>query len=313
MSKKNSPVYTSLNNYVNQLNISQELKSFLLDESIAKDTTYFYLEFPHIYAKAFAIDEEEVINRVSIARFFYYKSLVLLDNIYDSTHKELLNSPYTLIVISALQEESIKILSHFFGLESPFWKVWNKRKTEYLKSIIFEKETPVDSRLSFSKYKKLADIKSGFAKATLDVLYHLNTKGKKETYQKLSESHRLFTIAMQLSDDVSDIKEDFENGQFNWAYRLTVDLLEKEDIHCKNIDDIKKYMYIEGVAKKMFKKSIQYHEKAIYVLEDINVNGWVKNIQLKIESSKKSIEKIDKYLSDLREEIRLSKKKQTNK
>jgi hypothetical protein len=143
------------------------------------------------------------------------------------------------------QEESIKILTTLFPLESNFWILWNKRKGEYLQAQQLEK---IDSySANDTHFHTIADFKSAFGKVAIDSLAALaNQENNSEAYNSMLLAHKHFSIARQMYDDVIDIKEDVINKQSNYAvYKLKI-ACEKEGIDFDSLDEIylEKYLYV---------------------------------------------------------------------
>ncbi len=106
------------------------------------------------------------------------------------------------IAISICQEESIKLLTHIFGLRSNFWNYWNLRRKEYLQAFQMEKMLSKDSRhFSIDFYENIAEKKAAMGKVAIDALHVLDREKNVETYQALLAGHEMFSIGLQLSDD----------------------------------------------------------------------------------------------------------------
>ena len=89
----------------------------------------FYKNYPDLFSRYFKKVLKEQIEDLSKAGYFYYHSVLSLDTIVDDGEVEEL--PKMLI----LQEESIKLLTSIYGLNSSFWDFWNKRKKEYFEAL----------------------------------------------------------------------------------------------------------------------------------------------------------------------------------
>lgn len=270
--------------HVQSLPLLDDDKRKILDDAFIDANPDFYLFYPLLFSEHFGVDQRNV-DLLCIAGYFYYQSTISLDNVIDEKQ-------FNLLFQSMIcQEEAVKILSSIYPLNSPFWKVWNKRKINFKKAIQFEKnifKTP-----SYEKYQELAAFKSAFGNIAIDSLYYLSRNSFKssEVYELLLKTHDYFSVAYQLNDDILDFSEDFKKNQFNWA----IHSFDKSYLEKYSIVDCKKIFYIEGYATKIFKLAIKELDKALLLLNNnqLSQSLWFKHIEetkLKFENSIKEIE-----------------------
>lgn len=280
--------------YIYKLPINQVYKESICDEGFINDNPDFYLYYPYLFNGCFQVSESEM-DKLSIAGYLYYQSTLYMDNLIDENDKTKIG------LISVCQEETVKILSSIFPTKSVFWEYWNKRKDEYFYAVNYEKDLNKKESVNFEDYQKLSDFKAAFGKIAIDSLFTLdkNTKSQK----CLLESHKHFSIAYQLNDDVLDFEKDFENNQFNWLiYKYT----KKYDLKEYSINDLKKLLYINGNINQTFKKAISHIDKALNSVSEINVSFWKEHlIKMKLKFSS-SITEIENYLKLLKIEVELS-------
>lgn len=119
--------------YIQNLPISNIFKEQILNKQFLESNPVYYQNYPSLFAKAFSVQEKE-LNLLDIAGYLYYQATLFTDRLIDE--KELSKFP----LITICQEESIKILTNVYGLESSFWTLWNERRNEYLHAIYLEKE-----------------------------------------------------------------------------------------------------------------------------------------------------------------------------
>jgi hypothetical protein len=245
----------------------------ILNISIENDKSpKFYQEYPKLFNSYYNIDAEK-LSVLSKAGYYYYHSILSLDSLMDDG--EFKEIPQIL----TLQEESIKLLTSIYGVDSSFWSSWDKRKKEYFEAVKIEKSLAQKNQVDFEIYEDLADKKSAFGKVAIDSLFTLDKKQNKEIYKKLLLSHKYFSIGFQLYDDVKDFKEDFEKKQFNFAiYRLknAIDFHQyKEDVSTLN-----KLLFIKGIGQEILAKSIEQFEKAISILNTLKVQSkWLETVE----------------------------------
>jgi len=232
----------------------------------------FYQEYPKLFNSYYQGIKSETIDNLCKAGYFYYHSVLCLDAIIDD------NNFNEIPKMLALQEESIKLLTSVFGLESYFWDMWNQRKGEYFEAIKIEKSLSQSKSVDFEAYQDLADKKSAFGKVAIDSLFTLHHNKDNETYQKLLLSHKYFSTGFQLYDDVKDFKEDFKKGQFNYS----IEQLKKEvnfDHYKNNIEILNKLLFIKEIGQEILSKSISQFEKAEKILNELNVKSeWLTTV-----------------------------------
>ena len=175
-----------------------------------------------------------------------------------------------------LQEQSIKILATIYEDKSDFWSLWKIRKNEFRDAISLEKN--LWNGFSMENYQEVADKKSAFGKVAIDCLYTLSGNKDEKKYNMLLESHKYFSVAFQLYDDIVDFEDDFNKKQFNKAvYKLSQII----DFSKYNNDPIvlNKLLYIEGVGTDILNKSITYLEKAKKIVCELSENSlWSETI-----------------------------------
>ncbi|UJH68196.1 prenyltransferase/squalene oxidase repeat-containing protein [Allomuricauda sp. SCSIO 65647] len=281
--------------YVNSLEIHPNFKEIISDFGFVEENPPFYVYYPCLFSLPSSINDN-LLNDLSIAGYFFYQSTLFLDALMDE------HDSSRLAASMICQEEAIKILSSIFDLESEYWRLWNQRRNEFFEADYLEKNLLESGKdILIRNYEKLADYKSAFGKAAIDSLYVLNKDCYKNCHQDLLNSHKYFSIAFQINDDILDFQEDHKNGQFNIAVHSALK-------HCggfyyDDIDKLKKLFYINGTAQSLFKKGIYYLEKAFVEVEKIDVPLWKQQIEIFKNKMKSSINEIENYTEKLNSEV----------
>ncbi len=286
--KSDSPSITLLSNQLaNQL--------FSTDKS-----PKHYRYYPRLFASYFSKTEVNSVEKLCDAGYLYYRFILLIDKIIDD--KDFSHIKTSIV----LQEETIKILTTLFGEESDFWKLWQSLRLEYFKSVEVEKKLNKEQSASFEVYADLAEMKSAFGKVAIDCIWLLSNQKQKEVYLDLLESHRHFSIGFQLCDDIKDFKEDIIKGQFNWGVYL---LANKGNVKEYSQDAaLNKLFYIKGVAQEVFKQAIDHFQKALDIIEKINLDSEWRDVI--IESKKNAIRDLDivnHYIESLKKRVQSEK------
>lgn len=283
--------------YISSLPVSNTHKALLADDKFINENPIFYIYYPKLFSSAFKGLDKQKVDLLCIAGYLYYQSTLFLDSVIDDGNKR------GIFMALVCQEEATKLMTHIFDLDTDYWILWNQRKQEYLNAIQIEKEyLKSDGKITLDQYSKLADFKSSFGKAAIDSIFKLSENNENEIYIKLINSHKYFSAAFQLNDDVLDFQEDFRKKQFNWA----IYSMQNTKIENFSISELNKLFYIRGYAKKLFQKAIEYINMALNEVQNISVPIWIDELEKLRNKFIVSILEIDNYLELLNIEIKIS-------
>lgn len=284
--------------YVNKLPLTKDIINILSEINGIDKNPLFYLEYASLFKNNFNFKENSNrIIKLNIAGFFCYKYTLLMDNILDTKSKQI-----TLSLSNIYLEETIKILTDLFGLDNKFWSLWNSRKKEFYKASIIGKTLFNKEEVSLNEYENLCDFKSAMGKIALDSLFILSGSRNTNAYEKLIESHKLFSVGFQINDDIEDFIEDFENKDFNYAYYSFVRNNKEITGHINNLN---KHFYISGAAIDLYKLSLSYFSKARIIAMETGKNKWVETISDKIAETNSAINAIEEYLTIIKTKVSL--------
>ncbi len=263
----------------------------------------FYKKYPKLFSLYYPNIEDEKIDALSKSGYYYYHSVLSLDSIIDD--RDFKQLPKMMM----LQEESIKILTSIYGLNSSFWEFWNKRKNEYFEAVKIEKSLSFENEIDFRTYEDLADKKSAFGKIAIDALYRLDLEPSKETYKALLQSHKHFSVGFQLYDDITDFKEDFEKGQFNYAiYKLKKKI--DFNLYKNNSIILNKLLFINGIGQEILTKSIVQFQKALSILWKLKIESkWLETVIEMKETVENDLDTTNGYLATIKAKLELKNKK----
>jgi hypothetical protein len=251
----------------------------ILENLIRNDNSpKFYQNYPRLFLGYFNGLKVDVINQLSKAGYYYYHSTLLTDSLIDD--REFSKFP----MITLLQEESIKLLTDVYGIDSEFWDFWNKRRDEYFEAVKIEQKMNYDSIVSLKQYADLADKKAAFGKVAIDCLFLLSNKQHEKLYRSLLKSHYFFSVGFQLYDDIKDFKEDYHKDQFNWAiYQQS-----KEDYYQDYKGDVSvlnKLLFVNGTGQEVMAQAILYFKKAFEIIEILKVESEWKDVILEMKQT----------------------------
>ncbi|CAM3568604.1 hypothetical protein [Flavobacterium saliperosum] len=250
----------------------------------------FYLFYPFLFKDYFEIENESDVDNVSVAGFLFYLSLLHTDYLTDTKNVSTESKTDKLFLIQNLTEQSIKILTTVFPKQSELWKLWAVRQREQHNSKEIEQNL-LSETFTKEQYEKLADYKSSFGKAAIDCCYVLSSDKNKFAYDKLLTSHKYFSVAFQILDDLSDIRTDLKNGQFNYAVHIG-----KKNNHFTEKNKITQQIeafYKTALPIKIMEEALAYLNKAEACLDGLPTNSqWEQVIRQKKNDSSEKMESI---------------------
>jgi hypothetical protein len=258
--------------YIRTLGLVPLIEDALLDPRMFSGDLKFYLFYPRLFSDAFDVRDGKNLKMLCISGFLYYQSLLSLDRAFDSQSKAI--KMRDMLFASTCQEEALKILGHLFPPSSSFWHKWNRRKLSYFEALDMEKLGRINSDQGYSA---LADSKSAFGKVAIDALYMMGRESHEAAYNSLLVSHRYFSIANQIIDDIQDIAEDIHQGQFNWVIHQLGKQVKKEPAEIAGMEPkaIKRMIYDDGLALSLYRKASLYYGKAIKASHDTKATLWL--------------------------------------
>lgn len=278
--------------YVKNLIIDRKIRNILLSDFIESNPR-FYLYYPNLFCDEKKPYHDEEIKLVSIAGYLFYQSILILDKIIDE------GSPSSnFILVNVSQEECIKLLTSVFGLQSKFWNLWNKNRSSYFQSIALEKKLKNEFR--FDLYEKVASTKASFGKSAIDAVALIENCVGTDRHLALLQSHDYFSIAYQINDDILDFKIDSKFGQFNLAYHE----LKKKYNGIDELTYLNKKLYLDGIASMLFQKAVEYLDKSLGCISNINVPLWKSEILEFRQKLEASIFEIGNYIEVINAESR---------
>lgn len=253
-----------------------KLDSFItpVSSKVFKGFAEFYLYYPLLFIKAFPDIDEEKVKKLVIAGFLCYKYVVFQDDVIDnqiSTEEALKQEK----LAESFMKNAMKILRELFKEDSFFWNNWEQRKKELLKSSFLDKHFN-ENDFSYDKYTEFAWGKSAFAILAIDSLHCLSPSDSENVYQNILESHKNFSCALQLYDDVADFTEDSNLKQFNVAIYYTQKVVTENDIIIKKQEELNKYLYLTGTSSDLLLRANEHLDKALFLVKDHDILPWKK-------------------------------------
>lgn len=297
--------------YIKQLSLADDIKDYFLSDSffLDDDSPDSYLYYAELFHSAFGVSiKKEIVQKLNISAFLYYRSILIQDAFIDFDDDKL-NSK-SLLLVSICQEESIKILSNVFPLDSVFWSFWNERRKEYLRAVKLDHTKKF--KFSWDSFENLADSRSAFGKVAVDLWFVLSSQRDKKLHEELLKSHRKFSSGFQIIDDIQDFRSDLDRTQFNIAHHFLRLDLAKKNLKFEDLDGdlLHKYFYVLGTCKNLIDKASQYFTEALQLALDTEkrLTLWERLIQIKKREVVSFNLHLDAYIKILITDSKYSKK-----
>ena len=300
--------------YVSGLWMNDKFKNIIIDDYFINNNPLCYLFYTEIFSTLFPQNPEciESTRKLNIAGYLYFMSIMEVDTLIDEIKPDVLKQQekhFLPLISSICQEESIKLLSSLFPVDSKFWKVWNERREEYLQAIIIDKQNP--KTITQIQFEELADKKSAFGKIAIDSLFCLYGAGKDALYKRVLVSHKYFSAGFQIIDDILDLERDLINPQVNFACITLLSDLKAQGIQAdiSNPSTFKKFLYVYGTAEKLLTLAIEYLNKALTEIAGENLPLWDAIINRQIREAWSVSSNLIAYNKIIFADVRLSRHK----
>jgi len=254
--------------------------------------------------EAFEGIDAKQLEMLNIAGFLCYKAIVLRDDFIDKVKPDVYDIKKGEISKLFLNEAQ-KILAEIFKKESSFWMYWQKRKLELDSTEELDKSYELEN-IDIVQYESFADNKSAFAKLAIDGLYVLSQENNKEAHAALNKSHREFSIAMQLFDDLFDVDEDIKNKQFNLAIH-NVNKMIKKSHNGEVLSDsntIEKHLFLSGIATNMLQNALLHLDNSEQYAKPFKVTKWINVLNFYRKIFNGVLNQKDAYLEIVKAKVR---------
>lgn len=293
-------------------NIANNDVAALLQDDNFNEYAYFYNCYPYLFVEAFHTLEKNKLELLNIAGFLCYKAIVLRDDYIDKIEPDNLDIKKNEISQLFL-EEAKKILLKIFGKKSSFWSYWKKRKLELANTKELDKFYNIED-VTDEQYETFSENKSAFAKLAIDGLYVLSNENYKEAHTALTYSHKEFSIAMQLFDDLFDVEEDFQNKQFNLAIHNVQRHFKTKMKHIVSPDanTLEKHLFLSGIATNMLQKALLHLDNSEQYAKSYKVIKWIDVLNFYRKIFKGVLNQKEAYLAIVTAKVRHSHTKATN-
>ncbi len=310
-----------LNNFILTLPYNESIKEEVLHFFLEEKPDDYYLVYPYFFYNFFFREEQQAqqVDKVCIAGFLMYKHICISDAVYDDEHEKesLKEKSWNFFISQLFHEESIKILSSMFPMDSTFWSFFNQRRYELFSSVKIEQAYKTKAiELTWEQYERLSENKSAFAKVAIDIWHFLSNEKYEKEYQLLLQSQNYFSIGFQILDDIVDFERDLIHEQLNIGLVRLKKEMQKRGESYENMshEELHKRLYIYEIVEDLIDEAEAYFDKSITVLnESIKLLPfWLALIKLKKKEIQLLRLNIDAYYNKLISQRYFSKKKKRN-
>lgn len=224
------------------------------------------------------------VEKLNAAAYAYFKFLLSLDNLIDSTSKSDKQQALqnTLTGFSEF-ENGIRLLSELYQTENLFWETFTELKKGYFKAIITEKNLSVEQpNISEELFHKIAIGKSSMCHNSVYALQYLANDKTHEAELISCVNH--IHIAFQYLDDIDDFKSDIREKQWTYPQSLLRDYLKENSIQCDDEIVAHKYLFLSEIAQGSTKKAIEHYQVALEIAQSLGLDELTKYIEKQISS-----------------------------
>ncbi|GAA4757678.1 MULTISPECIES: prenyltransferase/squalene oxidase repeat-containing protein [Flavobacterium] len=258
-------------NLIDNINIPSSLKQIAFPENFLDHKFYFII--PKFFKEAFGLRNKKFINDICNSGYFYFKYLLCLDSLTDQDmileNEELKKNIYKIQILQShiYHEQALMILGYYFGKNDSFWKTWEKRNNDFLKSIQMDSFYNID--LTVNEYEFLCVGKCSFTNVAVDVFNFYCNNENEEMYDDLVKINNFFSIGRCILDDIEDFKKDLIFKKNNLGHVFLNEWLKNKNLVFNDYsnEELEKLLISTGVLEKLLTLSIEYLQKAILICE----------------------------------------------
>lgn len=258
-----------LTDYVQTLHVSNLIKNKIFNKQNVKKPTQSYLYYPLLFKDCFQFKQQDVLDKLCLAGFLHYRSL--LDNASISKKDR-----HEQLVSSICQNEAMRQYLSVFPSGSSFWEYWTHREADYRKAVVSAKALPLITTLS--EYETYADNTAVFGKIIIDALHILSDEKFGNIYNQLLTAHRQFSVGCQIICDIRNFCKGAESADtiLNWAHIHVNRYINSNEDTQSNWSIARKYkhLYTSGLAITLIQDAINYFFQARSIAQELGLFAW---------------------------------------
>lgn len=256
---------------IDGIDIPAALKQIVFPENFLDHRFYFII--PKFFKDAYNVKNGKFVNDICNSGYFYFRYLLCLDSLADQDilvdNEEAKSKIYKMQILQShiYHEQALITLGYYFGRNNEFWKTWEKRNKDFLKSI--QMDSVYNISLTIEEYEFLCVGKCSFTNVAVDVFEFYTKNEDKTLYNDLIKINNYFSIGRCIQDDIEDFKKDLIFEKNNLAHVYLNKWLESKGLDMKNYsnEELERLLISSGELEKLLSLSIDYFKKAITLCE----------------------------------------------
>lgn len=264
MTPHNEYLYSIFEKNIVNIPIDENFKRKLINDAFKRHA--FYVNLPldiyQLYTQS-PISLTKVCN-LSYFAYLYLSSILCFDKYYDNQLKDNETKDILKIMLFEVKENAIRGLCSLFSYNSEFWKEFDRLKHSFF--------IASNSNYQIDDYNVDEDIflekilsKSILSHAFVISMTHL--LGENEYCKKIITALDEFHLGLQIFDDYTDLKEDYNNSQTNYFYYI---LSKKTDCKPATLEKKLKLMYVNGTIEGGLLLALDYLQKSRKTFSTLN-------------------------------------------
>ncbi len=229
-------------------------------------------EIGKLFIRYFSGLTDNFLIKLEIAANYYYYSLLATDKMIDEINSSI--NKEALLLSFLLREKSLHDLYHLFESGNHYWIYFEKYYKEYLVAISFEINDRYRNNcdITIEEMEFLYAGKAALAKALITAMaLKVNNL---QIIEPIEKSIDYYHIALCLYDDLQDWKEDWNNDNHSYLLKQVFKNNNLSKENTPNIKLIGKYIFFSGEAINILDLAIDYHQKAINIINYIDCQDW---------------------------------------
>lgn len=244
--------------------INENFKRKLINDAFKRHA--FYVNLPldiyQLYPQS-SMSLTKVCN-LSFFAYLYLSSILCFDKYYDNQLKDNGTKDILKIMLFEVKENALRGLCSLFSYNSEFWKEFDSLKHSFF--IASNSNYQIDDyNINEDVFLEKILSKSILSHAFVISMTHL--LGENEYCKKIITALDEFHLGLQIFDDYTDLREDYNNSQINYFYYI---LNKKTDYKEASIEKKMKLMYVNGTIEGGLLLALNHLQKSRKIFSSLN-------------------------------------------
>jgi len=245
----------------NNLKIAPEIKRQLIKNAFGNSSFYTFLPLEIYSICGKREDGIKIVMQLSVYSYLYLAAILYFDKIIDNKNIQIKPREAATFLFE-IKEYAIRGLSALFQNNPTFWNIFENLKAKMFASS-FQSDDYHQDEDSLIELLCEKSILSHLYIVALQILTDANIR-----WSDIKNAIDNFHKGFQLLDDYEDFIEDYQNNQLNYYSYLL-----KSHTECpkRNIEYIRKYLYVSGLFQNGLTKSLTYFKQAQALFSELGL------------------------------------------